>query len=90
MDKIELVSYVSVSLSLFLCSDTEKIRAGIGDKLSIFIQWVTTFVAGFVIAFVREWRFTLLLLAFVPFLVIAGAVMSKVGGDARERMVQVC
>ena len=87
MDEIELVSYVIVSL-FFLCSDTEKIRAGIGDKLSIFIQWVTTFVAGFVIAFVREWRFTLLLLAFVPFLVIAGAVMSKVGGD--ERMVQVC
>ena len=71
----------------FLCSDVEKIRAGIGDKLSIFIQWIATFVTGFVIAFVRSWRFTLLLLAFTPFLVITGAVLSKVREDAYERMV---
>lgn len=47
-------------------------------------------MAGFVIAFTRDWRFTLLLLAFVPFLVITGAVVSKVRRDTPERMVQVC
>ena len=47
-------------------------------------------MTGFVIAFVRSWRFTLLLLAFTPFLVITGAVLSKVREDAYERMIQVC
>jgi len=66
-----------LSRSLNLHSDINKIHAGIGDKLAIFIQWITTFIAGFVIGFVRDWRLTLLLLGFTPFMAIAGAVLGK-------------
>ena len=62
-----------------LHSDINKIHAGIGDKLAIFLQWITTFFAGFAIGFVRDWRLTLLLLGFTPFMAIAGAVLGKVG-----------
>jgi ABC-type multidrug transport system fused ATPase/permease subunit len=60
------------------CSDVEKIREGIGDKLAIFIQWMTTFVVGFIIGFVREWRLTLLLLGITPFIASAVAISSIV------------
>lgn len=60
-----------------LCSDIDKIYAGIGDKLAIFIQWITTFFAGFAVAFSRDWRLTLLLVAFTPLMVVSGAILAK-------------
>ena len=66
-------------MSLFLfCSDVDKIHDGIGDKVALLIQWLATFFGGFVVAFIREWRLTLLLLSVAPFLVIGGFFMSKV------------
>lgn len=59
-------------------SDIGKIHDGIGDKIALLIQWVATFFGGFIIGFVREWRLTLLLVAFTPFLALGGAVMAKV------------
>ena len=58
-------------------SDINKIAAGIGDKFSIFIQLLSTFVAGFVIGFAKDYRLTLFLLAFTPLLAISGAVFTK-------------
>ena len=58
-------------------SDINKIAAGIGDKLAILIQFLSTFVAGFVIGFAKDYRLTLFLLAFAPLLAISGAVFTK-------------
>lgn len=70
----------SLSLSLCVCcSDIELIRDGIGSRLSILIQWVATFVSGFIIGFTQEWRLTLMLLGVVPFIAISVAVFSFVG-----------
>ncbi len=41
-----------------------------------FLQGLATFVAGFVIAFSQDWRLTLFILAFTPFLVIAASIIS--------------
>ncbi|CAA6668876.1 unnamed protein product [Spirodela intermedia] len=41
-----------------------------------FIQLVSTFVGGFVIAFVQGWLLTLVMLSTIPPLVVAGAVMA--------------
>jgi ATP-binding cassette subfamily B (MDR/TAP) protein 1 len=46
--------------------------------LAILIQWVTTFFAGFAIAFSQEWRLTLLLVAVTPFLAVSGAILASV------------
>ena len=46
--------------------------------MGLLIQWLATFVGGFVVAFITEWRLTLLLLVFAPLMVIAGFFMSKV------------
>ena len=59
-------------------SDVDKIHDGIGDKVSLFIQWVSTFFGGFVVAFIRDWRLTLLLIVFAPLLMVGGYMMTKV------------
>ena len=59
-------------------SDIDKIHDGIGDKIALLIQWIATFFGGFIVGFVREWRLTLLLLVFAPFLALGGAIMAKV------------
>ena len=65
-------------MSRFLCSDIEKIHDGIGDKAALFIQWISTFFGGFIIGFVLDWRLTLLLAGFTPFLVVCGSIFSVV------------
>ena len=63
-------------LFYFDFSDIEKIHEGLGDKLALFIQALSTFVTGFVVAFSQDWRLTLFLLAFTPFMAIAAAILS--------------
>lgn len=41
-----------------------------------FLQYVSTFIGGFVIAFFKGWLLTLVMLSSIPLLVVAGAAMS--------------
>ena len=59
-------------------SDMDKIHDGIGSKLAILIQNMSTFFGGFLVAFVVEWRLTLFLIVFIPLLAFAGILLSKV------------
>jgi ABC-type multidrug transport system fused ATPase/permease subunit len=43
-----------------------------------FIQLVVTFFGGFIVAFAQGWLLTLVMMATIPPLVMAGAVMSNV------------
>lgn len=56
----------------------EKIQAGIGDKASLFLNYFTTFIAGFVIAFVYNWKMALVVLCILPLLSITAALIAKV------------
>ena len=73
-------------------SDLDKVQAGIGDKLSIFFQWITTFFAGLVIGFTVDYRLTLVILGITPFLVAAAFVMAKacVEDVFRDDLVIMC
>lgn len=51
---------------------------GMGDKVTTMIQWVTTFIAAFVIAFISGWKLALASVAFCPVLVVVGAFMTRV------------
>lgn len=41
-----------------------------------FLQLISTFLGGFVIAFIKGWLLTLVMLSCIPLLVIAGGAMS--------------
>lgn len=42
-----------------------------------FIQFVSTFIGGFVVAFTKGWLLTIVMLSSIPLLVLSGAVLSS-------------
>ncbi|ELU17748.1 hypothetical protein CAPTEDRAFT_209638 [Capitella teleta] len=75
-------------LNTRLADDVTQIETGIGDKLSIAMQHVSTFVAGFVIAFVYGWELALVILAIVPLMAVVGAIANKMGTSWAKREQQ--
>ncbi|GMY39401.1 ABC transporter B family member 11-like [Fagus crenata] len=59
-----------------MSGDTVLIQDAMGEKVGKFVQLISTFVGGFVIAFIKGWLLTLVLLSSIPLLVASGAVMS--------------
>ncbi|KAH7838351.1 hypothetical protein Vadar_025259 [Vaccinium darrowii] len=56
-----------------MSTDTILIQDAMGEKVGKFMQLVSTFLGGFVIAFVKGWLLTLVLISSIPPLVLAGA-----------------
>jgi ATP-binding cassette subfamily B (MDR/TAP) protein 1 len=48
---------------------------GLGDKVATMIQWMTTFVLAFIIAFISGWKLALVSLIFCPAIIFVGAFM---------------
>ncbi|KAJ6323369.1 hypothetical protein OIU76_010809 [Salix suchowensis] len=59
-----------------MAGDTILIQDAMGEKVGKFLQLVTTFTAGFVIAFIKGWKLTLVMASSIPLLVLSGAVMA--------------
>ncbi|KAK9086195.1 hypothetical protein Syun_028589 [Stephania yunnanensis] len=59
-----------------ISGDTALIQDAMGEKVGKFIQLVSTFIGGFVIAFIKGWLLTLVMLSSIPPLVMAGAAMA--------------
>ena len=56
----------------------DKVHTGIGDRLSVFVQWTTSFIGGVVVGFIYEWRLTLVMLGATPFMVVSVAIIVRV------------
>ena len=56
----------------------DKVHKGIGDNLSIMIQWIATFIAALAVGLYRQWQLALFLCAIVPFMAIAAAIFARV------------
>ncbi|XP_061961245.1 ABC transporter B family member 21-like [Populus nigra] len=56
-----------------MSGDTVLIQDAMGEKVGKFIQLVSTFIGGFIVAFVKGWLLTLVMLSSIPLVVIAGA-----------------
>ncbi|KAM0787890.1 hypothetical protein ACM66B_003940 [Microbotryomycetes sp. NB124-2] len=69
-------------------TDTHLIQEGISDKISITVMFLSTFVTGFVIAFIRNWRLALAISSIVPCIAIAGAVMNKFISKYKQQMLE--
>ncbi|GAB4830641.1 ABC transporter B member 21 [Ancistrocladus abbreviatus] len=59
-----------------MSGDTVLIQDAMGEKVGKFIQLMSTFLGGFVIAFNKGWMLTLVMLSCIPLLVAAGGVIS--------------
>ncbi|XP_030947833.1 ABC transporter B family member 11-like isoform X16 [Quercus lobata] len=61
-----------------MSGDTILIEDAMGEKVGNFLQLISTFFGGFIIAFVRGWLLTLAMCSAIPFIGIAGTIMSLV------------
>ncbi|GER27684.1 ABC transporter B family member [Striga asiatica] len=57
-----------------MSGDTILIQDAIGEKVGKLIQVVTVFVGGFVIAFTKGWRLSLVMLPIIPFIVMSSGM----------------
>ncbi|KAJ1766822.1 hypothetical protein IW139_001768 [Coemansia sp. RSA 353] len=62
-------------LTTRISGDVNLIQEGVSEKFSFVIQYVSTFISGIVLAFVRGWQLTLVVLAVMPLLAGSAAVM---------------
>ncbi|XP_052577069.1 multidrug resistance protein 2 isoform X4 [Peromyscus californicus insignis] len=65
-------------LNTRLTDDVSKINDGIGDKIGMCFQSITTFLAGFVVGFISGWKLTLVILAVTPLIGLSSAMWAKV------------
>ncbi|EEC73043.1 ABC transporter B family member 9 [Oryza sativa Japonica Group] len=59
-----------------MSSDTVLIQDAIGEKVGKFLQLLSTFLGGFIIAFARGWLLSLVMLSSIPPVALAAAAMS--------------
>ena len=71
-DKVE-----TGDLSARLISDISMIQEGLSEKNALMIQYVTTFLSGFAIAYAKGWKLALVLSSVIPPMGIASAYVSK-------------
>ncbi|KAI8391124.1 P-loop containing nucleoside triphosphate hydrolase protein [Radiomyces spectabilis] len=63
------------SLNTRLASDTQLIQDGISQKFGLLITAISTFITGFVVAFVEGWELAVVILATLPLLAGTGGAM---------------
>jgi ATP-binding cassette subfamily B (MDR/TAP) protein 1 len=57
-------------------TDTHLVQMGICEKVPMVTMFLSAFVSGFVLAFVRSWKLALACASIFPFIVITGGVMN--------------
>ncbi|KAH8651066.1 multidrug resistance protein 1, 2, 3 [Xylariales sp. PMI_506] len=80
---------MSGSISQQATTNGKLIQSGIAEKLGIVIQAISTFVTAFVIAFVTQWKLTLILIFVVPTLVIALGTAGGIDAMIETKILQV-
>ncbi|XP_053571698.1 ATP-dependent translocase ABCB1-like [Bombina bombina] len=65
------------TLNTRLTDDINTIHEGLGDKMCIVVQFVSSFLTGIIIGFVNGWKLTLVILSISPLLGVSAAVWTK-------------
>ncbi|PNT70777.1 hypothetical protein BRADI_2g17710v3 [Brachypodium distachyon] len=60
-----------------ICADTIVIQEAMGEKVGKFLHLFTTFLGGFVVAFIKGWLLTLVMLSTIPPIIFAAGIVSK-------------
>ncbi|KAK0464466.1 P-loop containing nucleoside triphosphate hydrolase protein [Desarmillaria tabescens] len=58
-------------------TDTHLVQQGMSEKVALVVTFLSAFVTGFILAYIRSWRLALALTSLLPCIGITGAVMNK-------------
>lgn len=56
-------------------------EAGIGDKIGVFVQYLATFISGYVVAFTISWKMTLVVGSLLPVMAFLACAIALVLQD---------
>ncbi|KAL5593006.1 hypothetical protein FOBRF1_012108 [Fusarium oxysporum] len=77
------------SISMQATTNGKLIQAGIAEKLGQVFQAVATFIAAFIIAFVSQWKLTLIVMSIVPALLLIVTAMSAVDAGIETKILSI-
>ncbi|XP_040579247.1 ATP-dependent translocase ABCB1 isoform X1 [Lepeophtheirus salmonis] len=60
-----------------ITEDLNKLQEGIGEKIGLFIFFITIFISSLITAFIHGWELTLVILSAMPILMIAVGIIAK-------------
>src|SRR2546421_8589209 len=66
----------SGDLTTRISGDVSLLQEGISEKVGLIIQNVSTFLVGFIIAFVKGWKLALVLCCVFPLIAASGGLMA--------------
>ncbi|KXN72413.1 P-loop containing nucleoside triphosphate hydrolase protein [Conidiobolus coronatus NRRL 28638] len=69
--------YGAGQVATAITTNTDLVQEGISDKVALIVHDLATFVSGFIIAFVRNWKLTLVTMTIVPLIVIIVAMLNR-------------
>ncbi|KAF8987321.1 hypothetical protein BDQ17DRAFT_572176 [Cyathus striatus] len=58
-------------------TDTHLVQQGISEKVALVVQFLSAFITGYVLAYVRSWRLALAMSSILPCMILAGGIMNK-------------
>lgn len=65
-------------------TDIQLIQEGISDKIPMSVMFISAFVTGFIVAYVKSWELALALSSMIPCIIIAGALMNAVTAKLQQ------
>ena len=73
-----------------ITSDTLLIQDGIGEKIPLAVNQFVTFVSGIVIALIKSWKLTLVLLSVIPLIIISASITNALNRRFQTRILDLC
>ncbi|RYP32537.1 hypothetical protein DL767_005149 [Monosporascus sp. MG133] len=77
------------SPSVKVTTNGNLVTSGISEKLSIFIQSCSTFVAAFIVAFAVQWKLTLITICVVPTIIVVTGVCMAIDVKNEDKLMDI-
>ncbi|RYP77343.1 hypothetical protein DL771_001138 [Monosporascus sp. 5C6A] len=77
------------SPSVKVTTNGNLVTNGISEKLSIFIQSCSTFVAAFIVAFLVQWKLTLITICVVPTIIVVTGVCMAIEVKNEDKLMDI-
>ncbi|KAJ6185225.1 ABC transporter [Penicillium mononematosum] len=82
-------SGTSGSIAVQATSNGRLIQSGISEKLGLVVQGLSTFISAFVLAFVTQWKLTLICCCIAPAMLLALGISSAIEASIETKVLKV-